>query len=1500
MVAEPTYTKWTSNAVASTAVSDNGCNATVKYQYCKATSNSTWSCSSSNISSWLSTTWTTFSSLTDGTKYYYFVRTQDGLWNTSVWSASTSSTQDNTAPVVALSGSGSPSYANSGTEITIYIKVTDTTAWINTWDFVIGDLSFTVSGASVTPSTKTLTYQSVSNGVYLYKLVLKWVTWNGALTVTSAASAVADKAWNNSASKTLTPSVTIDNINPSCSISASPTTPTSGNVTLTLAYVTETNQISAWYSWTWTTFNSTKTKTVSANGTYTWYVKDAAWNTWSCSITVNNIDKTAPAAPTCTANACYSGSKAVSCSTTSSDGTVRYSTSGTPTCSSTVWSDQSFSATTTLKVIACDPAWNASSVVTYTYTADNAAPNVPTMVDEPEYTQWLSNSVSSTVVTDAWCNGWVSYQFCVKQVANMRWWSDINNSLQTLSSEWPVEWIERTDEAPWSKAEPQELWEKKWEILARYDEKSRTIYIYSKNEIIKLPWDSSDMFANIKGLIRINLWNIDTSEVIDMSRMFAWNEDLTSLDLSKFDTSNVEDMTSMFEWDSKLKTIYASKKFTNKAKWEGMFLKCISLMWGNWTQYSEKRTDETYARIDSKGTPWYFTEWKVNTKDGGDLCEITSSWLSTPTTTFNNLEDGTKYYYFVRAKDNLWNTSEWSDGTNSTQDNTAPTISITNPNNSCATSKVVKATITDVTAWVSTMKYVKTWSSTCTWTTTNWGSAVDYPNNSNITLNVESDNGKYICFQAIDAVWNVSYERSSQITWIDVSGPWKPTWLTWQENNNQKPTLNWTAPSDNGCSNVAWYEIQVCSNNSCSSVVQSGAPTTTSWTATSNLTAWTIYTWRVRAKDALWNWWSWETWTVAVNSLTFNGTMNGGSTTATTQYRLSGSVITLSTSTYQATKDGWTFVWWNTSSTAKSAQSSITLNGNKTVYAIYKKVPTVTFNKNGASSVSPTSKTCEMWNTATSCTVTWSNITAPNNFVIRWWSTDQNAISGTIAIWWTISVSGDVTYYAIVHANPQISFVSSPTPNDWVTWTQNRFTTKMSITNIDKIIKLTYNYNGQPYDLASWLVLMYNFDNVASIWESTSLVKDLSQYWRDGIVHWATWTNNGVWWWAYQFNWTTSNYIDFPSYWALKTNWTISVWVKWNKTQNWLIIGNETWIALWFYNSQIIWNTQWLWSKPKWIISNYNDNWWNHIVVSINNWTMSYYINGKKLTNTGSTYWWWTNNGTWRIWMKNQSTYYPFNGMIDEVRVYNRALTQDEVQFLYKSNLKKTSADTWEFETLNTCLAATWTYRYSWYVESAVDTSWRTENRMLTTNIPLVSVDATGYDFGSRITSGSIQTINWTMWTLTVTDNLWNSWWLLYLATSDSLVWKNTAQTIDTNNLKFKANSLIYNWLYEWYTNTHVAFGNGISTTQYKTAKSSCAAWADHCASSSAKILEYMRRTTDTNDFICGDVWTYSDNTQIQLEIPAWQIQDTYEWTLRVTLQDEYWVRQRWTWATIN
>jgi hypothetical protein len=61
--------------------------------------------------------------------------------------------------------------------------------------------------------------------------------------------------------------------------------------------------------------------------------------------------------------------------------------------------------------------------------------------------------------------------------------------------------------------------------------------------------------------------------------------------------------------------------------------------------------------------------------------------------------------------------------------------------------------------------------------------------------------------------------------------------------------------------------------------------------------------------------------------------------------------------------------------------------------------------------------------------------------------------------------------------------------------------------------------------------------------------------------------------------------------------------------------------------------------------------------------------------------------------------------------------------------------------------------------------------------------------------------------------------------------------------------------MYDGYLNTHVTFGNGISTSEYRTAHtSSCSAQDQYCAANNARILEYMRRTADPNDFMCGDV----------------------------------------------
>ena len=86
----------------------------------------------------------------------------------------------------------------------------------------------------------------------------------------------------------------IDRIAPDVRVSADVTVPTAGNVILTVSGTDASGLADMPYSWDGSTWSTTATKTVSANGTYTAYVKDVAGNIAKQSITVNNIDRIAP------------------------------------------------------------------------------------------------------------------------------------------------------------------------------------------------------------------------------------------------------------------------------------------------------------------------------------------------------------------------------------------------------------------------------------------------------------------------------------------------------------------------------------------------------------------------------------------------------------------------------------------------------------------------------------------------------------------------------------------------------------------------------------------------------------------------------------------------------------------------------------------------------------------------------------------------------------------------------------------------------------------------------------------------------------------------------------------------------------------------------------------------------------------------------------------------------------------------------------------------------
>ena len=171
----------------------------------------------------------------DGNNTYYgFVKT--GVKDMDVTSTCSKTFKvDTTKPVVAINGNASVSYANSSATITIPLKVTDLTSGIDTNIFTDSDITVKVGTTTVTP-TKSLKYNSVSNGVYSYTLTLSGVTGNGALNLSVGAGMVVDKAGNKNNTASISTNVIIDNTAPTLEITGTngTTYKKESNATITL------------------------------------------------------------------------------------------------------------------------------------------------------------------------------------------------------------------------------------------------------------------------------------------------------------------------------------------------------------------------------------------------------------------------------------------------------------------------------------------------------------------------------------------------------------------------------------------------------------------------------------------------------------------------------------------------------------------------------------------------------------------------------------------------------------------------------------------------------------------------------------------------------------------------------------------------------------------------------------------------------------------------------------------------------------------------------------------------------------------------------------------------------------------------------------------------------------------------------------------------------------------------------------------------------------------
>ena len=125
------------------------------------------------------------------------------------------------------------------------------------------------------------------------------------------------------------------------------------------------------------------------------------------------------------------------------------------------------------------------------------------------------------------------------------------------------------------------------------------------------PTSCARWFANASCDTIDGLRYLDVSHAESLAGMFSNCTWLVELDLLDFETAGVTNLAHMFSGCETLKTIYVSSLFQTGALVDGgepVFDGCESLVGGKGFAYDATKVSSEYARIDSSGSPGYFTE----------------------------------------------------------------------------------------------------------------------------------------------------------------------------------------------------------------------------------------------------------------------------------------------------------------------------------------------------------------------------------------------------------------------------------------------------------------------------------------------------------------------------------------------------------------------------------------------------------------------------------------------------------------------------------------------------------------------------------------------------------------------------------------------------------------------------------------------------------------------------------------------------------------------------
>ena len=313
-----------------------------------------------------------------------------------------------------------------------------------------------------------------------------------------------------------------------------------------------------------------------------------------------------------------------------------------------------------------------------------------------------------------------------------------------------------------------------------------------------------------------------------------------------------------------------------------------------------------------------------------------------------------------------------------------------------------------------------------------------------------------------------------------------------------------------------------------------------------------------------------------------------------------------------------------------------------------------------------------------------------------------------------------------VTRNQMVYFVP-PTEDNLATilrdWTQVNITI-----NATKISTFVFNWNGTNTTVYNdSLVLALNFNNNSAIGETSNYFVDVSKYGNNGSCSGTacpTWNASGRFGGAYTYD-GSNDYIqvnDSSSLDGSLTRFTLFAWiyVKNPVDMSYLVSKEKDTGASGSYGLYLDCSAGCKYGFDFWSNSDSNAilsdavltaNKWTHLAAVWTGTNIRLYVDGVQQSSapsvTGST----VNNTNYNLTIGVASNYIApyFNGTIDEVRIYNRSLSAQEIQLLYQSELQKYTSSEWHFYA-NVTNLSDGTYSYYGWANDTLGNSGQTDS----------------------------------------------------------------------------------------------------------------------------------------------------------------------------------------------